>query len=238
MNKNEKWAAKIIKRWDKTVKSCWAVFNEILADLQNVEHNCLDVGCGEDTELAEDLKFKNKFGTDLIFPKNTPEYPIPFLQSDLYYLPFKDNSYNLIILRFVVEHIKYPLQAFTEFNRILKPGGHVLILTTNICSPIIFLPRLLPYKIRKKLIIKLFKAGDDDLFPTYHRMNTKYSLKKFAHLFNIVDLKYVQDLNWTRRWIFCLFFFWHLLSKWFFIHFLRSNFITLLKKPLYNKTTS
>ncbi len=87
MNKNEKWAAKIIKRWDKTVKSCWAVFNEILADLQNVEHNCLDVGCGEDTELAEDLKFKNKFGTDLIFPKNTPEYPIPFLQSDLYDTP-------------------------------------------------------------------------------------------------------------------------------------------------------
>ncbi len=181
MNYNERWATKIITRWDKSFKPRWVVFNEMLAGLQNSSYNCLDIGCGENSELAENLKYNIKIGTDLLPPKNKDALSIPFFQSDLYHLPFKDSSYDLILLRFVVEHIEYPKQAFNEISRILKQGGNVLILTTNICSPIIFLPKLFPFKNRKKLILKLLGVVDDDIFPTFHHLNTKHAIKKCTY---------------------------------------------------------
>jgi ubiquinone/menaquinone biosynthesis C-methylase UbiE len=175
------------------------------------------------------LNFKLKTGTDLIIPQSKTDFPIPFLQADFYNLPFKNNSYDIILLRFVVEHIEQPKQALTEFFRVLKPEGKILIMTTNLISPIIFLPKLLPYSLRRKLIQKLFAAGEDDLFPTFHYLNTKRAFENYSDMFDIVDWKYIQDVNWNRKWLFGLFFTWHLLTRWFSTHFLRSNIITLLK---------
>ncbi len=229
MNKNEKWAAKIISRWDPSFKYRWTVFNEMLAELQNPSHFGLDIGCGENSELAEDLNFRFKTGTDLIFPKSSNSQPITFIQSDLYCLPFKNNSYDLVLLRFVVEHIKNPDVAFSEIARILRPGGLVLIMTTNICSPLIFLPKLLPYYLRKKLILKLFGVSENDIFPTYHRINSRVSFSKVLPSFEIQKWKYIQDVNLNHRWVFSLFFIWHLLTKWLKLFFFRTNIIALLK---------
>jgi SAM-dependent methyltransferase len=42
-------------------------------------------------------------------------------------LPFKDNSYQTIILSDVLEHIPNPDLLWSEMARILKPGGYILI---------------------------------------------------------------------------------------------------------------
>lgn len=234
MNTNEKWADKIISRWDKSFKYRWTVFNNILADLQDPSHCCLDVGCGENSELVDELKFKLKTGTDLILPNDKKSLPIPFIQADLYNLPFKNNSFNLVILRFVVEHIQHPEKSFAEIQRILNPEGKVLIMTTNICSPLIFIPKLLPYSLRKKIILKLFGAADDDIFPTYHRLNSRNAFLKNMSSFKIQKWKYIQDVNFNRKWLFNLFFIWHLITKWFRLSFLRTNIITLIKNEKTN----
>ncbi len=234
MKQNEHWAQKIIKRWDNSFKHRWTVFSETVRDLQGASQSCLDIGCGENSELTENLLFKMKNGTDLIMPNNLPKLFLPFLQSDLYHLPFKDNCYDVVLMRFVVEHIEFPVLAFKEINRILKPGGLVLILTTNIYSPIIFIPKLLPYQSRKKLMLKLFGVEDDDIFPTFHRLNTKNSIRKIFRGYQTEKFEYIQDLNWSRKWVFIIFFSWHLLTKLLKFHFLRTNFITLLKSSKSN----
>jgi len=230
LNDNEVWAKKFISKWDKSYNFSWSVYNNLVSESQNSKYNCLDIGCGNESELAEDLQFKIKLGTDLLAPQDIPALKIPFVQSDLYFLAFKNKCFDLILLRFVVEHIEFPQKAMQEISRILKPNGKIIILTTNIFSPIIFLPKLLPYKFRKKLILKIFGVAEDDIFPTYHRINSKRAIKKFNSLLFVQKWQYIQATSWNRKWTFSLFFFWHLLTKWFWATWLRSNIITVLRK--------
>ena len=46
-----------------------------------------------------------------------------------------DDSIDLVINLEVLEHLPEPVKAFHEFNRILKPGGIVLITCPNYCTP-------------------------------------------------------------------------------------------------------
>ena len=230
MENREDWANNIISHWDKSFKHRWTIFNDSLRELQDSSFTCLDVGCGEMSELSEDLIFKTKIGSDILFPVDTKLFDFPFLQSDLYSFPFKDQSLDIILLRFVVEHIEFPDKAFEEISRILKPNGKILILTTNIKSPIIFIPKIIPYSIRKKIILKIFGANDDDIFPTYHRLNSLKAIKKLNKSFQVKKWFYVQDINWSSKTMFYIFLIWHLFAKWTNLKILRSNFIVLLQK--------
>ena len=230
MDNREDRANKTISRCDKSFKHRWTIFNETLSNLQNPSHICLDIGCGEMSELSEDLDFKLKIGSDILFPQSANPFDFIFLQSDIYSLPFINQSLDIILLRFVVEHIELPKDAFDEIYRVLKPGGKLLILTTNISSPIIFIPKIIPYKFRKKILLKIFRVSDEDIFPTYHRTNSLKSIQKLNQLFNIQKWSYVQDINWSRKSVFYFFLIWHLFTKWTNLKFLRSNFIVLLQK--------
>ncbi len=59
--------------------------------------------------------------------------------SDICAIPEPDASFDAIMCVEVFEHLPEPLQAIKEFNRVLKPGGH-LILTAPFCSLTHFSP--------------------------------------------------------------------------------------------------
>jgi ubiquinone/menaquinone biosynthesis C-methylase UbiE len=231
MTRNEQWARNIIEKTDPGCRPRWEIFDSLIAELGDSNQRCLNVGAGtkEEFDLAE--LFKSAIDTDVLYPENVKERNIPFIQSDIINLPLKDNSIDLVLLRFVVEHISDPEKAFQEINRILSPNGKVLIVTTNLSSPIIFLPKiLLPYSLRKWLIKTIFQAHDDDIFPTYHRINTKRAYQRLSHILSLKDLIYIQDINWTRKWLFLLLYTFHLKTKFFRLKFLRSNIIAVLQK--------
>lgn len=230
MSDHQAWARKIIQRWDPTYLPRWEVFDSVLHSLQDKEKICLDLGSGFNGAIEEQVCFRLKIHSDLILPGQSSSSTIPFIQLNIYNLPFKNSNVDIILLRFVVEHLTDPVHAFTEIARILKPGGAVLILTTNITSPFIKIPKLMPYTLRKKLMQVLFKVEDKDVFPTYHRMNRKTRIKKLGPRFQVREWKYLQDANWNRKGVFLLFFFWHLLTKGLRLEFLRTNFITVLYK--------
>jgi SAM-dependent methyltransferase len=230
MSDHQAWARKIIRRWDPAYRPRWEVFDSYLQSLQNPDKVCLDLGSGTQNVLDSGLQFRLKIHSDLILPERYPAGSIPFIQTDIINLPFKNSSIDVILLRFVVEHLPEPDRAFSEIRRVLKPGGQVLILTTNITSPFILIPKWLPYTLRKKMMQFLFKAEDEDIFPTCHRINRKGKIKKLSPQFDIMDWIYLQDANWNRRGVFILFFSWHLLTRWLRLEFLRTNFITVLLK--------
>jgi ubiquinone/menaquinone biosynthesis C-methylase UbiE len=231
MTTNEQWARNIIEKTDPDCRPRWEIFDSLITELGDSNQRCLNVGAGtkEEFDLAE--LFKSAIDTDVLYPENVKDRNVPFIQSDIINLPFKDKSIDLLLLRFVVEHLSDPEEAFHEINRILSPGGKVLIVTTNLSSPIIFLPKIfLPYSIRKWLLKIIFRAQDDDIFPTYHRINTKRAYRKLSHILSLKDLIYIQDINWTHKWLFLLFYTFHLKTKFFHLKFLRSNIITILQK--------
>jgi len=63
--------------------------------------------------------------TEDIFP--CLKEPFPFIQGVGEYLPFKDNSFDNIIITATLDHVNSPSQVFEESYRILKDGGQILL---------------------------------------------------------------------------------------------------------------
>lgn len=88
-------------------------------------------GAGEDTSVvarrvfAFDLAFSAIKIAKQNFPKNI------YLVADAAYLPFIDNSFDCIVCSEVIEHIPDSQKMLSEFNRILKPRGELIITTPN-----------------------------------------------------------------------------------------------------------
>lgn len=49
-------------------------------------------------------------------------------------LPFKDDSFNVIIIKHIVEHLPDPPRAIREIGRVLAPGGILILATPNLSS--------------------------------------------------------------------------------------------------------
>src|SRR5262249_20314844 len=48
-------------------------------------------------------------------------------------LPFRDNSFDVVLLSEVIEHVSEAPLVFREINRILRPGGSLLLTWPFIC---------------------------------------------------------------------------------------------------------
>lgn len=57
------------------------------------------------------------------------------VNADAKRLPFRDETFDLVILSDVLEHIPEPQAALTEAHRVAKRGGHVLLRTPNYRCP-------------------------------------------------------------------------------------------------------
>lgn len=57
----------------------------------------------------------------------TKKDDIRVLQGSAYKLPFADNSFNLVTCQTLFLHLDSPSKALSEFKRVLKPSGYMLI---------------------------------------------------------------------------------------------------------------
>ena len=49
-------------------------------------------------------------------------------------LPFSDNSFNVVIIKQIVEHLPDPQKAIQEIGRVTEPGGTLILATPNLDS--------------------------------------------------------------------------------------------------------
>lgn len=49
-------------------------------------------------------------------------------------LPYKDNSFNVVIIKHIVEHLPEPKKAVTEIGRVTEAGGTLILATPNLDS--------------------------------------------------------------------------------------------------------
>lgn len=98
--------------------------------------NCLDIGCASGFMVSEISKtFPGQYsGIDVYdkavsaAKKNYPEIKFKVASADK--LPFKDNSFDLILFYETIEHVENPLKCLEEIKRVLKKNG-TLILTMD-----------------------------------------------------------------------------------------------------------
>jgi ubiquinone/menaquinone biosynthesis C-methylase UbiE len=101
----------------------------------------LDAGCGIGNITGKYCNIHSIIGIDDQFSAVqycSRLYRGQYMQADLYNLPFADNTFDLILLLDVIEHLTQPILTLTELARILKPGSKILICTINYANPLWF----------------------------------------------------------------------------------------------------
>jgi len=156
------------------------LYTELIRTHLQQGQRLLDAGCGRY------LKFCKTFsegawvvGTDLGSELETNNRNAPYgVQSDLSYLPFGSDNFDMVISRSVVEHLEDPPQVFREFFRVLRPGGKVVLITPNKWDYVSIIAALTPYSFHRSLVGKIFQVPEDDVFPTKYRANTIPAIRK------------------------------------------------------------
>lgn len=101
---------------------------EVVTEMLESRELILDIGCGS-SKILEAVP--NGIGVDLNFEKLRYRklLGVGLLQADVRGLPFKDRSVDEILCSELIEHVPKTGRPLEELERILKPGG-VLILGT------------------------------------------------------------------------------------------------------------
>jgi len=82
---------------------------------KNPDSNFISIDLSEDS-IREAKELVNSLGI-----KN-----VEFKQADIYNLPYKDETFDCVIICFVLEHLHNPKQALYELKRVLKSGGTMI----------------------------------------------------------------------------------------------------------------
>jgi len=135
----------------------------------------------------------------------------------------------------VFEHLQEPENQLSEISRILKPGGTLIFHTPNIFGYTTLIARLIPAFIKAKLIHFLEARKEEDVFPTYYRINSVRSINQAAasagleirdiHLtVSSAELVMIPPLVTLELMLIRI-----LMSKWGLPF--RTNIIAILQKP-------
>ena len=109
-----------------------------LTEIARIKHKkaaAIEIGCGEglptkriNSFLPENITMEASEYVDHqinFAKKNNPNTKIT--QESIYELKHADNSFDLIYLLEVLEHLDYPDKALTELKRVLKDDGYLIL---------------------------------------------------------------------------------------------------------------
>jgi ubiquinone/menaquinone biosynthesis C-methylase UbiE len=164
----------------------------------------LDAGCGHSL-IPEWLKggarIEQKFlseaemivGADVDIPSLVAPSPIRRVACRLEQLGFQDRTFDLITCNMVVEHLAAPAKVFSEFSRVLRPGGIVIMLTPNIYHWANIVSMLTPFSFHRLALKRLWNQEPEDVFPTLYRCNTRNRMQTFLRTagFSNIDVHMV-----------------------------------------------
>lgn len=95
-------------------------------------------------------------------------------------LPYEDNRFDLIVSRYVFEHIDDPEWAAGELLRVLKPGGWICAMTPNSWGYVALAARLVPNKVHSSALSRVQPGRPSkDVFPTVYRLNRPSAVKRY-----------------------------------------------------------
>jgi len=203
-----KWAGGKRKTADYLEKK----LTEIEALISN-KGKLLDIGAGSGAFLA----FAQTSGWQVKGVEVSPEwikyakknFGIKLFQGELKQASFPSNSFDLVHLNHVFEHVYHPIELLIEIKRILKPGGYLII---EVPQEIYSLSELIQFNLSNKILLRpltnkllLQKRAIPQLPPSLHLFFfTVKSLKKLMENsgFQVKTLKTIRRNKQTDKTIY------------------------------------
>jgi SAM-dependent methyltransferase len=96
----------------------------------------LDAGCGRSlfTEIRPDWPFRivaSDVDHELLRGRQAEFKDVRFLVGDALPLPFRDGAFDALFAGELIEHLPDPRPGVSEFGRVLRPGGTLILTTPN-----------------------------------------------------------------------------------------------------------
>lgn len=170
---------KINSGWDDSVSR----YKDIVRKYINGDTVVLEAGCGfSDMFEKEYAKAKKVIGLDIseeFLAKNTVvDEKIVSPLEDM--SPVSDNSVDLVISSWVLEHVQDPKRVFHEISRVLKPGGRFVFLAPNKWNYVVMLNSIISKKMRMFVVQRMAQDLETDPMPAYYRANSVGVIQRLA----------------------------------------------------------
>jgi SAM-dependent methyltransferase len=156
------------------------VFEQRLLELVRPGDRILDVGCGTGRFFRADFAARipcRWIGVDMQPDIARNERIHLRACGDAMRMPFADRSFDVVICRWLIEHVKDPARAFLEFARSLKPSGRLALFTPNLLHYYGMAARLTPHWFHLRFNRSTRGFDKADIFPTCYRANTRRRLR-------------------------------------------------------------
>jgi SAM-dependent methyltransferase len=165
----------------------------------------LDAGCGRKSAL---IPFRKRIARLVGVDLHAPEAPLPYLDEfvtvDLCSpdRSFPDNTFDLVLSNFTLEHFVDPPTALANLHRWLRPGATLVVTTVNRRHPFVAAYLGLPDAARRRLQ-PLVKPSAADAHPLVGACNDPGTVRAALETagFERIDLETVPNLAraWGRR---------------------------------------
>jgi len=184
MNQRDVWNS-IAESWNRFRRRPFRDFDKLVERIKIPKTSAiLEIGCGNARHLLY-FKEHDLYGLDFSFEmlKYARELSqkngikITLVQGDCRFLPFKSESFDLVIAMAVLHHLKNPLESIIEAYRVLKPGGFFVGSVWNKWQP-----RFLFYALTgmKETFVSWRVGGST--YQRYYRLISKNDLKVMLRL--------------------------------------------------------
>jgi 2-polyprenyl-3-methyl-5-hydroxy-6-metoxy-1,4-benzoquinol methylase len=200
------WAPRLRHRFGYFTPDDW--YEACVWNLVAPETTWLDVGCGRALFPSNDaagrvLAARCKSLTGLDPSDNIDDNPYVHRRAKGTLEDFSPSeSFDLITLRMVAEHVTDPAAAVCALARLAAPGGRVVIYTVNKWSPDALIAAATPMSVHHAVKSVLWGAEERDNFPTAYKMNTRAALRTLFTSVGMeeVQFSYLSDTRSTGRW--------------------------------------
>lgn len=170
------------RQCQQTWRDSVAIHRDLVEQRTSPATRLLDIGCGHGDVLRQAYAASAQavgLDPDIHALQQNTMLSLK-IGGDGRHLPFRDASFDLITMAWVLEHVKNPGPFLAELWRVLAPGGQVVFLTPNVWNYNVWLIRAVPNRLHPILTQRLYGRQEHDTYPVEYRIN---SMKQLARHF-------------------------------------------------------